>query len=193
MQYLPMVMPRASGDPCLSGLSADRQDRQAKGRPLTSPKSFTLIEILIVVVILGLIAGLAVPNFSNAYANFTLSETAKNIAFLMRYAQSRAIMKGKECELKFDSGNLQYQLKEKAEDTEEIANSIFQPIRGRLGRNFSIPQGVVIEAENPHILFYPDGKIDKARIYLKNKREKYFTISTQEQAGYVQVFDFKVE
>lgn len=155
---------------------------------------FTLIEILIVVMILGVIAGLAVPNFSNLNTQVQLKETAKNISYLMRYAQGRAITKGKTQELTFDAGNFQYQLNEAvSEGTQREGEGIFNPIAGRLGRTFDIPKEITLEIDNPHIRFYPDGKIDRTRIFLHDNRDHYFTVSTQEQTGYVQMYDFKVE
>ena len=171
------------------------QEFESKFTPLekNSLTGFTLIELLIVISILGLMAGLAVPNFGNTYSNFQLSETAKNISFLMNYAQSRAVIKGQKHQLIFKEDNSQYWLEEEISDNgEENAEGNFRQIAGRFGRVFDVPEGITIESENPSIRFYPNGKIDKIRIYLHN-RHNYLTISTREQANYVQVFDFKVE
>ncbi len=157
-------------------------------------KSFTLIEILIVVVILGVIAGLAIPNFSNLNTQIQLKETAKNISYLMRYAQSRAITKEKTQELFLDIQNAQYQLSEETGDAASSESEReFSPIPGRLGRTFEIPKEVTVETQTPRIYFYPDGKMGRVRIYFYDNRGHYMTVSTKEQAGYVQMFDFKVE
>ena len=154
-------------------------------------KSFTLLEILLVVVILGIVVGFAVPNFQNTFNRFQLSETAKDIASLMRYAQGRAIMKGKKQQLEFDSEHSRYWLTEQVKD-EEQDSAIYETIKGRYGRVFGIPKEIKVDAENPHIRFYPDGKIDKARIFVHDGSEHYYTISTKEQTGYVQIYDFQL-
>lgn len=189
--------------------------------PLNSPKasqrikrlrSFTLIELLLVILLLSLIVGLAVPSFRSSYTNLTLSETSKNIAFLMRYAQGRAVAKNKKHLLKLDLENSQYQLLEENLSSDELQDSTenlaaleqegeqsspagFTKVPGRLGGIFHLPSEIKLETDipEPTVLFYPDGKIDKVRIYVHDDRHRYFTISTKEQIGYVQAFDFKVE
>ena len=165
---------------------------------ISHSRAFTLIEVLMVVLLLGVIAGLAVPNFSGTFSSFQLSETAKNIASLMRYAQDHAIARDKKIRVHFDFLSGEYWLEEKiasADVTQEEldAADIFERVTGKYGRTFVIPKEVTAESENPMICFYPDAKIDKARIYLHNKHGNYFTVSTREQANDVQILDFKVE
>lgn len=161
---------------------------------LTKRASFTLIEILIVVILLGVVAGLAVPNFSSAYNGFLLSEAAKDLSFVMRYAQDRSVIRSAKHKLVLDTQNTRYWLEETQGSTEgRIADDNFVRINGRFGRDFHIPEGITVESDKTEALFYPDGKIDKIRIYLSRKKKDYFTISTYEQDGNVQTFDFKVE
>lgn len=173
-------------------LPIGRTPRQRQNRARL--KSFSLIELLLVVVILGVIAGLAIPNFSQAYTNLQLQETAKNIAYLMRYAQSQAIIRQKVFRLDFDEPNQKYRLRQRtAERKDNDPGDSFERISGPNGRTFGMPDELILEIPRPFVEFYPNGDIDKVRIYLSNAREKYFTISTQEQMGYVLLFDFKVE
>lgn len=156
---------------------------------------FTLIEILLVVLLLGVVAGLAIPNFSQLYSNLQLSETTKNVAFLMRYAQGRAIIKKKLHRFEFDTVKNQCWLMQEADANAEKRDEgvDFQPISGKMGQSLSLPEGITLETDKPLILFYPDGKIDKARLYLHDSRNRYFTVSTQDQFGYVQIFEGKLE
>ncbi len=156
---------------------------------------FTLVEILLVVLLLGVVAGLAVPNFSQLYSNLQLSEATKNVAFLMRYAQGRAIVKKNLHRLELDAVHNQCRLTQEVDlgsdqGDEEVS---FQPISGKMGQPLSIPEGIKMEADKPAILFYPDGKIEKVRLYLRDNRDSYFTVSTQDQFGYVQIFEGKIE
>ena len=158
-------------------------------------KSFTLIELLLVVVLLSVMTTLAIPNFSQSYINLQLRETARDISYLMRYAQGRAVIKRKPHRLVFNGSYTQYWLTVEEDPPSEETNTEEPPekIPNRFGRVFNIPPEIDIEAPQPSVKFYPDWKIDKTRIYLRNKKEKYFTISTQEQLGHIYVFDFKLE
>ena len=162
-----------------------------------SLKSFSLIELLLVVVILGVIAGLAIPNFSQTYANLQLQETAKNIAYVMRYAQSQAVIKQKNFRLEFDEPDKAYWLTQSLDEGQgkntKTAEAFFERILGRNGRTFNIPDELTLEILKPFVEFSPNGDIEKMRIFLSNRKNKYFTVSTQEQTGYVLIFDFKVD
>ena len=58
-------------------------------------RSFTIVELLIVILLLAVIAGLAIPNFGSTFKNLQLSQMAKTISSVMYYAQTRSIMKAK--------------------------------------------------------------------------------------------------
>lgn len=154
---------------------------------IKSLKGFTFIEILLVVVLLSIVAVLAAPNFSNTYYNFLLSDTSHNLTYLMRYAQARAIAERTIFRLNFDTENSKYWLTKETNPEEEQ----FKNVEGKLGRIFKISEQLKLECDLDAINFYPDGRIDKTNIYLNNKNEKFFTISTEAQSGYVQEFDYK--
>ena len=150
--------------------------------------AFTFIEILIVVILLGVVAGLSIPNLGPTYENFQLSETTKNLTYLMRYAQSRAILKGEEFQLEFDTDKTSYWLTHFVDSGD---GPVKERVSGRFGRRFAVPDGVHIVSGREDVRFYPDGRMDKVRIYLDNGRRD-FTVSTQEQLGHVHVFDFRL-
>jgi len=64
-------------------------------------------------------------------------------------------------------------------------------LQGTFGKIFNIPDNLVVICESKFINFYPDGKMDKTNIYLSNNNEKFYTISTEAQSGYVREFDYK--
>ena len=161
-------------------LTGQKKNRQA---------AFTLIEIILVVIVLSIIAGFAVPNFSKTYAYIQLQRSAQDLAYLMRYAQSRAVTKNTTVRLQFDEDFSAYWLAEKIKDEEEAEEEEFKRISSRLGKTVKIPSGLKIEMEEEvdSLNFYPDGSIDKKAINVCNEKS-CFVVSTEEKRGDVQVF-----
>lgn len=156
-------------------------------------KAFTLIELLLVVLLLGVVVGFSLPNFSHAYERFQLSQSAEDLAYLIRYAQSRAIMKRTTLQLILDSVSQRYWLMQK-EASDLKANSskdVFKRIPGRWGHIVRLPEKIslkVEKADQREMKFYPDGKMDRIRISVSGTKE-YFIVSTKEQSGSVYVFE----
>ena len=162
-------------------------------KALRRREAFTLIEIILVVLILGVVVGMAVPNFSRTYATFQLKQFTEDLAYLMRYAQSRAITTNREVRLEFDPDFLQYWLTQQMVDETKIdAGLIFERITGRYGRIFKVPAEVRIETKINYMSFYSDGTMGRERIYICHEKQ-CLTISTQEQRGFVQIFEEKLE
>ncbi len=158
--------------------------------PLLCPRGFTLIEIMLVVLLLGIIAGLAVPNLGRTYYRILLNQTTQQMAYVMRYAQSRAIIKKDQHEMVIDTERNRYYLtQEKISDLSEYPSEpVFERISGRLGRNFEIPKTIQLQTADASIRFYPDGRIDKAVVSLCYQTQ-CLKISTQQQSGYVNVLE----
>ena len=150
---------------------------------------FTLIEIILVVLLVTVIIGLTVPNFSSAYNNLQLQNTTDHLAYLMRYAQGRAVTHNREVRLEFDEEHLHYWLTEQEEMIgASEAEKTFNQISGRLGRMFVIPKDIEVRMEAMGISFYPDGRIEKDHIYLCY-HDRCYLISTKERRGYVQIYE----
>ena len=67
------------------------QRRTITRRSETNQQGFTLLEIMIVVVIIGISAGLAVPNFTLMYARHELYQTTTSLYNRLVFARSAAI------------------------------------------------------------------------------------------------------
>ena len=184
-------------EPCLKLFSSVRFKKETSGANIVKVKgcanAFTMVEILLVLVILGIIAGLTIPNFSHTYKSLELKKSAEDLTFLMRYAQSRAVTKNLTMRLAFDSNFETYWLEqEKKEGPPQASQKVFERFNGRLGRTFDIPRAMKVECEKQFFNFYPDGTIEKGKIYLYSG-EQCFTISTREQRAHVHLFNIKVE
>lgn len=71
---------------------------------------FTLFELVLVLVIIGIIAGLVSPRYSNAIANFQVAGAARRIATDLALAKRRATMTGTSQTVEFDPPDSKYTL-----------------------------------------------------------------------------------
>ncbi len=120
-------------------------------------KGFSLVEIILVVLILSVIAGLTIPNFSNTYKKFQLQRATRDLAYLMRFAQSRAIMKNLKVKLEFNSNLSEYWLLQQRKNDALVDNiDGYENLTGRFGKKNILSDKISIEIENPIIYFFPD-------------------------------------
>ncbi len=145
------------------------------------------------VIILGIIAGIAVPSFGPAMAHLELKETTNNIAYLMRYAQSKAVVQNTVYSIIIDRGQKKYWLARADDDADENDTQSFKKITGRLGRIFGIPDHIEIEMPKEFVLFYPEGRIEKLKIFLTNRGNQTYTIATDQQINRILVFDLRLD
>jgi prepilin-type N-terminal cleavage/methylation domain-containing protein len=75
-----------------------------------SPKGFTLLELIMTLIILGIILAMAVPSFLQWRKNLAYRTTAREVVAALREARSRAITDNQPHQVIFDSVNKQYRL-----------------------------------------------------------------------------------
>jgi len=154
---------------------------------------FTLIEIILVVVVISVLAGVAVPHFSRSFKNLLVQTTVNQLASVMRYAQGRSIAQRAVIRLIFKENLNAYQLQQATDTSDPLnAEEAFEPLPNRWGRWFLIPVGVEAEATRRTIEFYPDGRIQKARVILCHE-QRCLTVSSRDQRGRVLIFDGRLE
>jgi len=127
---------------------------------------FTLIEMILVIVFLGVIAGISAPLFKNTYSEFSLEDYAYQLESTLRYAQQMAIIDRVNYRLKIDPEKYTYWI-EKVVQKEE--GEIYQKISSRFGRCVTLPDGLSLSSGNSEIVFYPDGQSTRTEIFIMDK------------------------
>ncbi len=163
--------------------------------------AFTLIEVLLVVVIVMITTGIAVPAFVNSYRGVKMRTSVRGIVMASRYAHSVAVLNQMQTALFFDVEKGDYEIvalaganalsqKERflegrgapaAAEGEEPQYSIEQ----RLSRE--LPDGIrIIAVESGQdaqqhegifwINFYPNGMCDEFSVTLADDRDRTVTV-----------------
>jgi prepilin-type N-terminal cleavage/methylation domain-containing protein len=160
---------------------------------------FTLVEILLVIIIIGIISALAAPNFSKGYSGFQLNQTTDDLLNISRWAQAMAIGQERTYALSFSPDRRSYGLvRAKITEGADDQNS-FEPINGSLGQMHTIPDAIRLLVTQPkdsqgtgdidRIQFYPDGTIDPETIQLSSHDQKTVLSSTQVRGMMTKVSD----
>ena len=72
---------------------------------------FTLMEVIVIVVIVGVLAYFAVANFVDSHSKLQYESVLKKIVSDVRYARELALMEGEKTRVYFDQTNNRYYLK----------------------------------------------------------------------------------
>jgi len=152
-------------------------------------RGLTLVEILLVVVVLGITASMVLPNLGQSYGQVQLQTTVSDLAYLMRYSQSRAVIQKNSVRLNFADPPQAYWLEETPSENEDSQDpGVYQQVRGRLGRAYKIPEQVTVTPSSTAIVFYADGTIDPVQIQVC-RVGRCLEISTQVPKNQVKILD----
>ncbi len=108
-----------------------------KSSSLMKNKGFTLIEVVMVIVIVGILAALAVPRFDSFYAA-KLAGAVRKTASDIRYVQQIAISRHTNTRIVFNTASDTYSAQEESSPGSGTWNNMTDPFtRGALQTNFA--------------------------------------------------------
>jgi type II secretion system protein H len=128
---------------------------------------FTLFELVLVLLLLAIMAGMAAPSLRNFAQGRNAPDAANQIVTLTRWAHTQAVAEGRNYRLNLSPATGQYQV------TTEEGNAS-QTIASSMGQMFKVADGVTIDASMPSnnglkvIHFYPNGRTEPGTIKIDN-------------------------
>jgi len=108
-------------------------------------KGFTLAENLIILVIVGILAAIAIPNIRGMYNQAQVNQATNMVRGAMQEAQREAMRKSKQCKIKFDTIIVNGQIRHRV--TNELPQKCL--LSDRL-----LPQGVTLQHNNNDTINY---------------------------------------
>jgi len=122
---------------------------------------FTMLEMMIIVVIIGIVAALAVPTFIASMPRMRARTEARNVLNLLRLARSKAISEGAQYGVYVDVGNNQYLL---FKDTSNPASMVYELADSVVTGPESIQPDVVSTASftGGAVVFLPTGRASES-------------------------------
>lgn len=156
----------------------------------TSASGFTLLELLAVIMVIGVILGLALPRLSGL-GRAELRASTRRLSGTIRLGYHLAVLNKKNYRLLLDLEKQSYQLEERMGDE-------YVPVQSELVQPRVLPEGVWLrgikladrECENQclkeYIYFSPYGYVEEAAVYLSDDdEESRWTLLTQPMIGKV--------
>ncbi|PCJ36531.1 MAG: type II secretion system protein GspH [Cellvibrionales bacterium] len=144
-----------------------RMNRPMRRQSLSAePQSgFTLLELLVVLVLLGIIAVLVAPGLGGSLDNAKLKTASRELLAVLRVQRSVAITQGKIITLSFTRDEPSYRIDDERVVLGAGLSVVYQAATGTTsdgGLGQQLPDG-----GNNHLVFYPDGSSSGAMLQLR--------------------------
>ncbi len=151
------------------------------GRKRTD-RAFTLIELILLALILAVLAAISTPLFSKTFSSLRLRDSAYNLAKLVNFVQEKAVLEGRVYKLALDAKKGRYYVMvSKGPEAKKFIH-----LEEKIGRVFTLPEGIEMKADKKEVFFYPDGHSGKATVTLSGGKRKT-RLTVRGNMGYVEV------
>ncbi len=141
---------------------------------------FTLIELIIVVILVGLMAALAAPAIGNSLSSIRLNTSIRRLSAVLRNTRSRAIADKQNYRISFIPEGTSYSYPTTSGDKSiTIAHGI------QIKSVYQADED--IEMEELNLYFYPKGNSNGGKIVLENEREQSFYLIVDAISGRVKI------
>jgi general secretion pathway protein H len=158
---------------------------------------FTLLELLIVISLIGLLAGLTVPRFAGVLTTIQTKSAVKKVAAMLRHARSQAVSKQQPHTVHFDLNSGQVTLGTTTASFATAHNALTESLDSTIIKTYQLPdkttitkavsQDGVSETEQFTITFYPAGNSSGGEIILSGKKGHIFHVEVDFISGICQI------
>ena len=150
---------------------------EALPRPCDSGRheaGFSLFELIVVMVLLGLVAAVILPSFTNGMEGLRLNTVARDMVTKLKQARSRAISEQKVFRVAFGSP-------EQEESTYSITDDYGVEVE-----KIELPRGfkLILDPEiEPVVSFYPNGRSSGFQLLIQNRRNYRLEVEVDRISG----------
>jgi len=193
--------------PCAPGAELEQAARRGLTRPTNpSSRAFTLIELMTVIVLIGIMTAMIIPEMKGTFEDALLRSTSRDLVSVFELASSRAISLNQLHRVRLDTATGRYVVERRVR---EGAQEEFVPLQDVSGCEGELDKRISIEIRRPGeeasdvsgeptlqeqtptdtISFYPDGTADAAVILLKDRAGFQFALKLNPITARVHVFE----
>ena len=158
-------------------------------------KAFTLVEMILVLVLIGILASSVVVSFEGRQETHALRSAAQDLAATIRFAVREAAVANQSHRVVFDDAMSSYWVETVAAGTKHE----YKPVRGWAGQGRRLNEGVTlvgvssdgmtVEARAEALEFLPGGSGFYGVIELKSRDDELVRIEVLEETGQVHVVE----
>ena len=162
---------------------------QVKGATGGNAAGFTLLELLIVLILVGLLTSMVVPKFSGTLLTLQAKNSVKRISAMLRYARNQAVSTQQQHTVFFDITANQVILtagQSSLQSSEVKAEKIY-----RLPTGISLHHGVTVQGDKETktftYVFYPAGNCSGGEIVIAGKPGQFHPITVDFITGIAEI------
>jgi type II secretion system protein H len=163
----------------------------------TTRSGFTLIELMVVIVVMGVMLSLVIPRLGEL-GEANLKRSARHLTGMVRFLRDEAQARKSVYRLQFDIQGGHYWVEVLTQTGEQTVE--FRRAQSEMGTEGSLSGQTTFRdvragshPDEPYIQFTPDGWVEKAFIHLKDGEDKPFTLIVKPLLGDTELLEGYLE
>ncbi len=165
------------------------------GKLIPSNRGFTLLELIIIIVIVGITLGYIGPRLYTGISSSSMDKATRDIMTILQFARSSAVTQHKPFYVRFDIDNASFGLYPKPQSSGMIPELLKENNlpKGIVFKNIKSPYQIPKQQGQVDILVTPEGVIEQGVIYIEGGFGKTYTLVIKPFSGNLKVYDRYVE